>query len=82
MQLGVNDGNQHMGADAHGFDVPAHALGQTTRIGQQELREGNPLSLFLQSLLPWVSVESQPSRGNNNNAGNGNGDGNDGAEPN
>ncbi|QDZ23881.1 transcription factor 25-like protein [Chloropicon primus] len=33
-------------------------LQQTVQLGGDELREGNTLSILLQSLLPWVSVDS------------------------
>lgn len=49
---------------------PAPALGQvgqTTHIGGEQLRGSNPLTMLLQSLMPWVSVDSSDDNNENNN---------------
>ena len=49
----------------HQMAPPGGALGQTVHLSGAQLREGNALAVLLQSLLPWVSVDTSTTPPNN-----------------
>jgi hypothetical protein len=62
MQLGQG----HMGGGPNAMQQP-QGLGQTVNISASDLRESNPLTMLIQSLMPWVSVDATSTSANNIN---------------
>ena len=60
MQLAQGQGGPHV------MQPQPQGLGQTVNISANQLRESNPLTMLIQSLMPWVSVDSTPGTNTNN----------------